>query len=285
MSTPHLLTLLEQVMPAVKIVDVGAMLLEAPPYVNLLDLPGTKLVAFEPGDEEREKLIEASSPSHVILPHVVGRGGPAVFRECTWNATNSLYEPNTELLRRFSGMRELHTVAQRIELNTVSLDDVPEARGMHYLKIDVQGAELDVIEGAPKACESLLCAHIEVQFMPLYEGVPLQGDVDVAMRKLGLRMHSMTPPGKGTFSPLKRKPGAGGGQWLWADALYFRDFMSFGKLEPEQLLVIALIAELCYFQHDLALLALQHYDAKQGTKFHELHCAHLLDEPRPAEPL
>ena len=285
MSKPVLPFLLDELTPAVRIVDVGAMLLETPPYAPLLSLPGTTLVAFEPGDEEREKLRQSASRSHVILPHVVGRGGPAIFRECTWNATNSLYEPNTELLRRFSGMSELHTVANRVEVNTVSLDDVPEAQGMQYLKIDVQGAELDVIEGAPKTCETLLVAHVEVQFMPLYEGVPLQGDVDLAMRKLGLRLHSMSPPGRGTFDPLKRKQGVGGGQWLWADALYVRDFMKFAQLEPEQLLVLALIAEGCYSARDLALFALQHYDAKKGSNFHQTYCSMLLGQPRVPEPL
>jgi FkbM family methyltransferase len=285
MSLSPLAQLIGSKIPPIRIVDVGAMMLEQPPYKPLLDLPKTTLVAFEPGDEEREKLIKASSPNAVILPNVVGRGGPAVFRVCTWNATNSLYEPNTRMLRRFSKMASLHTVAKRIEVETVSLDDVPEARGMQYLKIDVQGAELDVILGAPKASSSLLVAHVEVQFMPLYEGVPLQGDVDLALRGLGLRLHSMTPPGRGTLAPLQRKRESPGGQWLWADALYFRDFMTLGELAPDDLLALALIADGCYAAHDLALLALQHHDAKCGTELYAGYCKLLLGEVRAPEPL
>jgi FkbM family methyltransferase len=283
---PQRLTeILGSAIPPIKVVDVGAMMLEEPPYAPILELPGASLVAFEPGEKERRQLVLSAKPGHTILPHVVGRGGPATFRSNTWNATSSLYEPHTRLLERFSGMAPLHTVAERLAVDTVSLDSLPEVHGMKYLKIDVQGAELDVILGAPAAMSTTVVAHVEVQFVPLYEGVPLHGDVDVAMRNLGFLMHSMTPPGCGTFAPLVRKQGVRGGQWMWADVLYVRDFMRFDQLSPADLLATALIAESCYGARDLALLALQHHDEKTGSGFYGAYCTMLLGHERAPVPI
>lgn len=49
------------------------------------------------------------------------------------------------------------------ELQTVSLDDVKEAHGADYLKLDVQAAELDVLRGAEKVLESVLAIQAEVE--------------------------------------------------------------------------------------------------------------------------
>lgn len=275
--------------PAIQVVDVGAMLLETPPYKPLLDLPRSTLLGFEPGEEERLKLEKHygvdKTPDgrqrYTFLPHVVGDGRDGVFRSCEWNATSSLYEPNVPLLSRFMGMREAHVAKERIPVKTRSLDELPEALGMTMLKMDVQGAELDVIRGATKALSTAVFVHLEVQFVPLYEGVPYFSDVDVAMRQRGFIMHSMTRPGTGTFAPLGRKPGSGNGQWLWADAMYFRDFMKLDQLSSDQLMALAIIAERCYQQHDLALAALRAYDDKEGTGFYESYCVSIVGQVRP----
>ncbi len=262
----QLADILAEKVPAIHVVDVGAMMLEQPPYHHVLTLPKTTLLGFEPGDDEREKLEDSANPGHKFLPFVVGRGGPAVFRSCEWNATSSLYEPNTRLLERFSGMAELHVVAERIEVETVALDDIPLVQPMSFLKMDVQGAELDIVMGAERSLKDTLVIHAEVLFVPMYENAPGFGDLDVALRARGFHLHHMTQPGKGTFAPLTRKPGSVGGQWLWADVVYVRDFMKLASLEPDQLLALALILARCYGAHDFALLALQHYDAKMGTR-------------------
>ncbi len=272
-------------LPAIKVVDVGAMLIDEPEYMRLLSLPGASLVAFEPAESERAKLAASLGPNSVVLGHVVGRGGPGVFRSNVWSATSSLYEPNVNLLRRISGLEQAHVVKERIPVETVRLDDIPEAQGARMLKLDVQGAELDVLAGAPKLLETVVAVHLEVQFIPLYEGVPLQGDVDVQMRKLGFTLYTMTPGDCGTFAPLRRKPGIPGGQWMWADALYIRDFMSFASLQTPALLALAVILEVAYAVRDLPMLLLQHVDAKEGTHLCAAYSTALFGSLREPPPL
>ena len=54
------------------------------------------------------------------------------------------------------------------------------------LSIDTQGTELAILKGAEKAINTTVVAvSIEVSFAPLYEGVPLFGELDNYLRSKG----------------------------------------------------------------------------------------------------
>lgn len=64
---------------------------------------------------------------------------------------SSLYQPNEDYLKRFAGLLELAGVDFTIEIETTTLDDFCQQEGIKevdFLQIDVQGAELLVLEGA-----------------------------------------------------------------------------------------------------------------------------------------
>jgi FkbM family methyltransferase len=46
-----------------------------------------------------------------------------------------------------------------------------------FLSLDTQGSELEILTGAPMSVDSALAVVCEVEFVPLYEGQPLAGDV------------------------------------------------------------------------------------------------------------
>lgn len=62
-----------------------------------------------------------------------------------------------------------------------------EAR-VDVLKLDVQGAELQVIEGAGTALDQVRLIEVEVAFTPMYLGQPLFGEVDAALRERGFAL-------------------------------------------------------------------------------------------------
>jgi methyltransferase FkbM-like protein len=105
--------------------------------------------------------------------------------------TSSLYAPNTPLLAAFDRLEELVRVVREIPIETHRLDDVPEAAGADYLKIDVQGAELDVLRGAPRLLAEALVVHAEVEFVPLYREQPLFADVDRTLRGAGYGLFAL----------------------------------------------------------------------------------------------
>jgi len=259
--------LLREAAPKVKIVDVGAMSIggKESPHARLIKIGKASLIGFEPVAAECERL-NALDPAQQYLPFAVGDGSDAVLRECNFPMTSSLYEPDTALLDRFQALAELTTVVRRIPLQTRRLDDVAEAAGAEYLKLDVQGAELDILKGAQRLIASVLVVHTEVAFVPLYRGQPLFGDVDSELRRHGFVFHRFMGISGRAYKPFLKNndPSDAISQHLWADAVYVRDFMRFAELASEQLLKLALIVNECYVSFDLAALALRAHDTATG---------------------
>lgn len=255
--------------PPLRICDVGAMDLgEGTPFAALMSLPGTELIGFEPNPDECEKLVRSAPPGRSYFPHFVGDGTERTFRFCSWNATSSLYEPNMPLLERFADLPPLLQVKERVPVKTTRLDDVPGLGRVDFLKIDVQGATLDVLRGAPRTLEECVVVQCEAEFVPLYDGEPLFAEIDLEMRERGFLFHRFLGLSERTFAPLARPRGVPGGQMLWTDAIYVKSFMDFDRLSPEQLVRLALVVERLILSPDLALLALKHHSQKTGSTYY-----------------
>jgi len=255
--------------PDVRICDVGAMGLEGPsPFEPLLSLPRVEVIGFEPNEKECADLTKTAPKGRRYYPYFIGNGKPGTFRFCEWNATSSLYEPNMPLLSLISDLPHLLRVKSREDVETTRLDDVPDLGRVDFLKIDVQGATLDVLHGAPKTLADAVVVQCEAEFVPLYKGEPLFAEIDLEMRKHGYLLHQFLGIANRSFAPLRRPPHTEGGQALWTDAIYVKSFLELDKLAPEALLRLALIVERQCHSPDLGLLALKHYDAKTGAELH-----------------
>lgn len=260
--------LLPQQLPRLKIVDVGAMSLEGAndPYHLLTQAVSCDVYGFEPIAEELAKLQKSAKAGHHYLPYFIGDGSHRTFYECNYPMTSSLFEPNTELLAKFQNLEELVRVVKTHPVETKRLDDIPEMKGTDLLKVDVQGAELMVFKGAEKTLEDVLIIHTEVEFVELYKGQPLFGDIDVYLRSKGFTLHKLMPMGR-TFKPLifRNDVNALLSQILWGDAIYVRDFMSLERLPGIALLKMATILHENYRSVDFAAAALAAYDSQNAT--------------------
>lgn len=79
--------------------------------------------------------------------------------------------------------------ATTIDIPMFRLDDiVPVEANMDFLKMDVQGAEIDVMEGSTKLMPTIKWVYLEVSFVNLNEGAPLFDDVYIYLRNLGYRI-------------------------------------------------------------------------------------------------
>lgn len=237
------------------------------PYSPLTTATPCDVYGFEPIAVELEKLTRSAKPGHHYLPHFIGDGSARTFYECNFTMTSSLFEPNTSLLEKFQNLEELTRVQKTYSVETKRLDDIPELEGTDFLKIDAQGAELMIFEGAAKILGNALVIHTEVQFVPLYKDVPLFGEIDVYLRSKGFALHRLTQAGR-TFKPLifMNDVNATLSQILWGDAIYVRDFMQFDRLPGPALLKIATILHENYRSVDLAAVALAAYDRQHGTE-------------------
>jgi FkbM family methyltransferase len=242
-----------------QLVDVGArggVDKRWQPFYSFLDVLG-----FEPDCAECERLNEAARRFPYrsrFLPYALGREEDEVtFNVCRWPVASSVYEPNPDVLEDFPHAAGLLTVKERRTLATVPLDDVcaREMLAPECLKVDVEGAELDVLRGAETALERSLVLDVEVEFDALFRGQPLFADVDMHVRERGWRLLGLRRVSWRRTTPLSPAGTGYGGQVISADALYFNDRAIRGGLAVGQMLKLAVILS-AYRQHDFALALL-----------------------------
>lgn len=242
------------------IVDVGAAALDkADPYHVLAERTASHIIGFEPDHKICAELNAAGKLRHAYFPFAIGSGGSAKLHVTAAGANSSLYAPNAELLKHFTTLADMLVVKHVTNVETHRLDDVVGAKVIDFLKIDVPGGEMNVLEGAARLLPTALAVELEVEFLPMYEGAPLFGEVDAHMRAAGFQLHTFLDVYRPVYAPLSDKPTVRS-QAMWADAVYVPDVRKLPTYSRERLLKLAAIAHELYGSIDL--------------------CAHVLNEMR-----
>jgi len=253
------------------IVDVGAqdLVSEEHMYAPLQRAGSTSVVGFEPlpdtGPTPRRV-----DPSVVILNHFVGSGGPANFHVTQFDPASSLFKPNMELLSQFVALPPMYKTVSTHDVQTTRLDDIPDIGACDYLKIDVQGGELDVLKGAQRVLKDVIAVHCEVEFAPVYQDQPLFAEVDTLLRSAGFELIDLVNAGYNRYQAL---PGhwASGSRLLWAEAIYFKSPHLLAKQSAQKLLRAAYIAHVNHAMYDLAAHFLAEHDKATGGSMLSLY--------------
>ncbi len=265
--------------PVVRVVDVGASPIDGTPiYEPLRQSGGADVVGFEPAKDQYERLIEMNIPRSTFLPDAIGDGSEGELKICRGPGMTSLLEPDQRVLSHFHWFDTYAEVVRREAMPTRRLDDVPEARGMDFLKVDVQGGEREVFQGGPERLAEAVMIHTEVQLVPFYVDQPLFAELDLLLREAGFWLHRFEPIQSRVFKPMvvNNDIYAGMSQQLWTDAVYVRPFVDFPTLDTSSLLKIAVLAHDLYGSYDLVVLAFQRLDEREGTQRHQRYLSCLL---------
>ncbi len=263
-----LANLLQIELPHLVMLDLGAMDVGADSdYAALARAKNVSVFGFEPVPEECEKLNRNASAGRRFLPYAIGDGRTHELRICNFPMTSSLFEPNRQFCEKFQNLAELMQVVRRVKIETKRLDDIAEISDVDYIKMDIQGAELDAICGGMKTFGRAVVIETEVEFVPLYVDQPLFAEVDVALRELEFMFHRFKSVCGRTAKPLliNNNPNDAMSQMLWADAVYVKNMLCWDALPPEKLLKLVLILHEVYRSYDLCHLALQTYDSLCAT--------------------
>ncbi len=128
---------------------------------------------------------------------------------------SSLYKPNYKLLNLFP-LKERFLIDKTLNINCVSLDSL-KLENLDFIKIDIQGGELKVLEGASQSLKKCLGLELEVEFLELYKNQPLFGDVVSFLQEKNIEFIDFT-----TINRWGRKKYDGMGQLTFGDALFLR---------------------------------------------------------------
>jgi FkbM family methyltransferase len=236
--------------------------------------PAVDAYGFEPDPEECQRLNQNASEhlhpwrSLRYIPIALGRENEVrslnLYRKRGCSSFLLADQARAETFSR----GDYYQLDKTIEVRTTPLDEAAvkyQFNDAVYMKIDIEGAELEVFTSGRKLLtEQLLAIRTEVSFFPLLVDQPLFKDVDAYLRDCGFmpmdfievhrwrrttkRKHPY--PSKGPI-PYSR------GQLVHADMLYFRDPTTMPKDTPQAIQrllkagFLALVYE--YVDHALAL--------------------------------
>lgn len=156
--------------------------------------PRAHVIAVEPGPAALERLRARMDgyPNVEIRAVAVAReSGSATFHLTGHDHGSSLRAPRSESREVLGTGAE---VVETIEVPTLSLDDLVEDRPLDVLKIDVQGAELDVLRGGPQALARTRAVLLEMNFFSQYEGDATFDALHTEMTGLGFELVNVSPP-------------------------------------------------------------------------------------------
>ena len=239
---------------AIAIADIGAAFLgEVPPYQPLLDSGVAGLFAFEPDTRQIEALKQRLGERATILTEAAGDGGEHTLHVCN-NGWSSFFEPDPQALTFFNTFSQLGRVESKVPLKTRRLDDMAELPAIDFLKMDVQGAELMVLQNGREKLAGCVAAQLEVSFVTLYKDQPPFSAIDLEMRSQGFIPHRFMDIKRWPIAPAisGNDPRVPIHQLLESDIVYIRDLTRPDGFSDEQLKKLALIAHAVYRSSDLA---------------------------------
>ena len=157
-----------------------------------------RLLSFEPQPDAHAELTAQAeiqgSNWHVAPPMALAEvEGTATFRQFSSNALSSLLQPG----ERMQTAAPTAEVAKSYEVRLARLDEIlPELwseRPAFALKIDTQGAERRVLEGAEGCLSQAKLVQLEASIGQLYDGQPFYYEIDTFMRGLGFELIDLEP--------------------------------------------------------------------------------------------
>ena len=268
--------------PTLETLDIGAMPEGIRRFQRLIDLGLASVTSFEPQAEQRARLGPDSYGGRV-LSDVLGDGRPGIFHVTHYPGCTSLLEPDPAVINMFHGIDAgppdgNFTVIREESVNTRRLDDIDECPMADYVKIDVQGAELLVLENGTAKIADAVVIDSEVEFVALYKNQPLFGEIQVFMRAQHFMFHKFIEIAGRTFRPTSLPDATTAlSQGLWADAIFVKDFSHLECYSEKQLLKAAVVLHEVYASFDLVRRLLLEYDCRSGEQRATAYWAALQD--------
>ena len=261
-----------------KIVEIGAH-----PYGEfkevfhvLLDhFSDSEIYAFEVDKQECEKLNKICKKGMNFFPYALGeKKETRNFYETYMPVCSSLYKPNEDLIKLYNNLNIAY-LKKTTEIETISLDEFLKNHNLgdvDFMKIDIQGAELDVFKGSKKTLEKILMIVSEVEFIEQYIDQPLFGDVSSFLKNYNFMFHKFLGFGTRALKPITLGENKNlGTQVFWSDAIFIPNILNTLNMSDKGLIKLAVLTYV-YGSPDLTYFYLKKFDEKNNasmSKFFE----------------
>ncbi len=181
------------------VLDVGAHHGEYARNLRRLSGYRGRVISFEPSGAAFHVLCQtmAHDPAWIGKPWALGRvDGIAQMHRYALTVLNSLHRPSAYGAERMGAQMDecgVETVTIR-RLDSIFDDLIGEIpNGAVMLKVDTQGSDLDVLEGAEACLDRIVALQTEVPVKALYEGAAKLTDTLERLSDLGYEITGLFP--------------------------------------------------------------------------------------------
>lgn len=175
------------------LVDVGAaggLQARWVPFVDSLDV-----TMIEPSQAEASRLRNLFPNFRIIEEALYHKSGVHELNVTRFPECSSLLEPNCEELGRYRAA-PLFEVVERVDVFCERYDTL-HANGVapkpDVIKLDVQGAEYEALEGFGDLLSECIGIELETHFYEIYKGQKLIGDIIELLSNFDLRLRRLEP--------------------------------------------------------------------------------------------
>ena len=254
-----------------KILEIGALQIEnsKPRFYKLLEyFPLSKIIGFEIEKDACDEMNSKAAKVIKYYPHALGEKNEKRKLYITDHPMcTSLYKPIETLPRLYQNLQFMN-LKKETEIETITLDTFAEQYSIEdvdFIKIDVQGAELDIFKGGKKLLKNVLKIVCEVEFIPLYQDQPLFADVTKYLNQNDFMFNKFVGIAGRTLKPTIFNNDLNvPSQLMWSDAIFIKQIEKIQTLSNEKLLKLSLLAAV-YNSLDLTFFCLSIYDKNNST--------------------
>ena len=252
------------------IVDVGANPLNGtPPYALMRRAGVVRIIGFEPQPDVLQILHDQAGPNETYLPYAVGSGSTETLYVTRNSGLVSTLEPEPWIGDYLNPWwRRATEIRETVRMKTARLDDLAEIDAIDFLKIDIQGGELAVFQGARAKLAATAVIQTEVALLSYYKNQPTFGDIQAELTGQGFLLHKFAEiSGHRLGYAADLAPGLEltKSQATTADVIYLRNPVDMTTLDTEALRHMALIADGVLRSFDLVLRCLGALRSRGGV--------------------
>ena len=182
------------------VIDAGSRYGLHPSWSDLRGLVDFHLFEMDKKEANRlEKKYEGDS-SIKVYPLALHSelAGVKKFNISNHRGLNSLYDRNDQYLEREKYMVKEFNSMTKEETFTNTIDNIFKDIDIHFLKLDTEGCDLDILKGSEeKLLTSVLAVRSEVLFAPVFKNAPLFGQVHQFLLDHGMELLNLEYDGKG----------------------------------------------------------------------------------------
>ena len=174
---------------------------------------------FEPDKRSREKLLEKNNTCKSYKIHdkiISNKIGKQKFYLCQGELNSSTFRPN-EKINSLYPFSERFKVKDELFLESTTIDNL-KFENADFIKLDIQGGELDALIGSKKTLNKTLGLEIEVEFQHIYKNQPLFNKVFEFLASKDFAFIDFTRLVRWERNNLY----SFNGQCIWGDSIFLR---------------------------------------------------------------